>query len=238
VAGHLFPQQTTCNNCRGTGKVYRDKDKCKLCKGNRTVEKRKHLELYIPPGSRQGDRIVLQGEGDQEPGQQPGDVIFDIVEESHDTFKRAGNDLAANIDITLAEALTGFHRVVLTHLDGRGIQICVSQPHGRILKPDQVLKVVGEGMPIKRSASKGDLFMTVKIKFPEDGWLRDTNVLKGLHSLLPKSDLSIPADVVDEVMYDPTATLEDFGAGSGDPRGGDEWEDEEDDDNDPQCAYQ
>ena len=40
-----------CDNCQGSGKVFSDKDKCKKCKGKRTVSEKKPLELYIPPGS-------------------------------------------------------------------------------------------------------------------------------------------------------------------------------------------
>lgn len=114
-------EAVVCSMCSGAGSSFKDKDKCKKCKGNRVVQTKKILELYIPRGSRQGDKIVLQGEADQVPDQEPGDIIFELKETDHDTFARAGADLASDIEITLAEALAGFSRVVLTHLDGRGI---------------------------------------------------------------------------------------------------------------------
>jgi DnaJ family protein A protein 2 len=195
------------------------------------------LELYIPRGSREGDKIVLQGEADQVPGQEPGDIIFELRETSHEVFKRAGADLAAEIDITLAEALTGFSRVVLTHLDGRGIQI--SPPKGKILRPDQVLRVEGEGMPIKRSDARGDLYLTVNVEFPADGSLDADDAIKKLRGILPGPEPPIEATEVEEVEYDPDAAMEDFGAGSDDPRAGGEWQDDEDDEEGgPQCATQ
>lgn len=49
----LFTQETViCSPCKGTGNVVKDKDRCKKCKGERVVEERKVLELYIPRGSR------------------------------------------------------------------------------------------------------------------------------------------------------------------------------------------
>jgi DnaJ family protein A protein 2 len=230
-------EQAVCGNCEGSGSVFKDKDRCKKCKGKRVVQTRKMLELYIPRGSRQGDKIVLQGEADQVPDQEPGDIIFELQETPHEKFRRAGGDLAADIHITLAEALTGFNRVVLTHLDGRGIQI--HPPKGHVLRPDQVLRIEGEGMYMKKSDARGDLFLIVNIEFPEDGWLQDEAAVASLRKLLPPPPPALKADTVDEVEYDGDATMEDFGAGSDDPRGGAEWEDDEDDEESgPQCAQQ
>lgn len=41
-----------CTTCSGRGSFFSDKDKCKKCKGKRTVEAKKILEIYIPPGSK------------------------------------------------------------------------------------------------------------------------------------------------------------------------------------------
>jgi DnaJ homolog subfamily A member 2 len=223
-----------CDTCKGSGNVFKDKDKCKKCKGVKTVETKKVLELYIPRGSKEGDKIVLPGEGDQMPDQEPGDIIFELEEIPHKVFRRAGSDLAAELEVTLAEALTGFDRVVVKHLDGRGIQI--KHPKGKILRPGQVLKVDGEGMPMKRSEGKGDLYLVVNVKFPEDGWVSDDASLSTLKDILPKPDPVITADVVDEVDFDADADLDDFGGNSG--GGGAEWEDEDDEEGGPQCATQ
>lgn len=184
---------------------------------------------------REGDKIVLEGEADQVPGQEPGDIVFHIVEIEHPTFRRAGADLTATLDITLAEALAGFSRVVVKHLDGRGIEITHPKKPGQVLHPDQVLKVAGEGMPHKRSDARGDLYLVVNVKFPDDKWTPSPAELEKLREILPKPEPPVQADVVDEVEYDPKGDLEDFGAG--DPRGGSGWEDD-DDDEPAQCAAQ
>lgn len=186
---------------------------------------------------REGDRIVLEGEADQIPDQQPGDLVFNLVEIEHGTFRRAGADLSAQMDITLAEALCGFSRVVIKHLDGRGIKLNHRQSKGLVLKPGQVIKLAGEGMPHKKSDMKGDLYLVVHVIFPEDGWLQDDSIVTKLQEILPKSETSISADSVDEVEYDKTATLDDFGAGD-DSQGG-AWVDEDDEEGgQPQCAQQ
>lgn len=239
VGGMLSPITTLCANCGGSGKVFKDKEKCKKCKGKRVVEKRKILELYIPRGAREGERIVLAGEADQQPDQEPGDIIFELVEKEHPVFRRAGADLQAELHITLAEALTGFHRVVLTHLDGRGISLNVNQPRGRILRPNEVLKVPGEGMPIKRSDARGDLYLIVDIKFPEDGYIQDEAAIQKIRDLLPGPDPEIKTDDVEDIEFETDADLDDFGGNSDDPRAANSWEDDDDDmEGGPQCATQ
>lgn len=239
--GLVAPTTVACSTCSGEGKFFKDKDRCKKCKGARVVQQKKMLELYIPPGSREGEKIVLAGEADQHPDQEAGDIVFHLVEVPHKTFKRAGSDLAADLEITLGEALTGFNRVVVTHLDGRGIQLNVAQPDGQIMKPDQILRVEGEGMPVKKSDAKGDLYLIVRIKFPEDGWIKDQATVDKLRDLLPPPEMSSAAkpDVVDDVEFEADVSIEDFGGESGDPRGGAEWEDEDADEAaGAQCAQQ
>jgi DnaJ family protein A protein 2 len=245
--GLVTQQAVTCSTCHGRGSFYADKEKCKKCKGSRTVKQKKLLELYIHRGSRQGERIVLAGEADQNPDDaSPGDIIFELSEADHSVFKRAGDDLHADLNITLSEALTGFNRVVLLHLDGRGIQINVKQPSGKVLRPDEVIKVQGEGMPVKRSDIKGDLYLSIKIEFPKDGWLKDQADVDRVRAVLPvppekKYKVGETPDVVDEVSFERVENLEGFGAGSGDPRAAAaQWEDDDDDDEGggPQCAQQ
>ena len=115
-------------------------------------------------------RIILAGAGDEEPGIPPGDVIFVLKQTPHDSFQRSGNDLLTTVHITLSEALFGFSRILVTHLDGRGIH--VSSPPGKIIKPGESIVAKGEGMPIhKHPDAKGNLYVVFKIDMPGEEWL-------------------------------------------------------------------
>lgn len=48
----LTPSTVTCSTCNGQGEFFSPKDKCKKCKGNKTVEEKKMLEIYIPRGAK------------------------------------------------------------------------------------------------------------------------------------------------------------------------------------------
>ena len=41
-----------CDMCKGDGNYYKEKDKCKKCKGKKINAERKMLEIYIPRGSK------------------------------------------------------------------------------------------------------------------------------------------------------------------------------------------
>lgn len=187
----------TCEPCSGTGSVFREKDRCRKCKGKCVLEEKKVVEVYIPRGSNQGDKIILEGEADEQPGYETGNIVFVVEEKEHDVFMREGADLSAKLKIELSEALTGFSRTVLKHLDGRGIHL--THPQGKILRPGQVLKIAGEGMPHKKGDGRGDLYLEVDIQFPEDGWTPDVDTLRKAlpHETLPKID----GEPVDEVEY-------------------------------------
>lgn len=235
--GMLTQETVECSACTGQGSVFNPKDKCKKCKGQRTVESKSQLEIYIPRGAKEGDTIVIENEADHVPGaQEPGDLIFHLQQLPHSTFQRAGADLLAKLEITLAEALTGFRRAVVKHLDGRGIELQHPKQEGQILRPGQVLRISGEGMPHKRSDTKGDLYLSVDIQFPADGFLKDSQALEQLRTLLPPPAPPLEADEADEVDYEPNASMEHFGGR--DAAGGWEDDDDEADGAQPQCAQQ
>jgi DnaJ homolog subfamily A member 2 len=223
VGPMLTQRVVPCGACEGTGEIWDAKDKCKKCKGKKTTEEKKQLELYIPPGSKEGDQIRLEGEADQVPGtESTGDIVFHLVELPDDNFQRTGNDLSAKLDVTLAEALFGFNRVVIKHLDGRGIEMTHPYEEGKVLRPQDVIKIPGEGMPIKRSEAKGDLYLIVEVEFPEDGFFTDPATIESMKKMLPGPAPAIEADIVDPVEYE-EADIEDIGGEEG--RG--QWEDEE-----------
>lgn len=101
----------------------------------------------------------------------PGDVIFVLNVRHHESFERSGNDLLAKVQITLSESLLGFSRILITHLDGRGLQ--VSSPPGKIIRPGDTIILRGEGMPhYKNQDVKGDLYVVFDVEFPSDDWLK------------------------------------------------------------------
>lgn len=113
--------------------------------------------------------------------------------------------------ISLTEALCGFDKVLITHLDGRGIQ--VKNLPGNVIKPGMVKRVPNEGMPTyKHPDNRGDLYIQFDVEFPNDGFAA-IEQLKQLETILPKRQtaLSTKHEIIDECHL-MNATLETFGS--------------------------
>ncbi|KAF9929266.1 hypothetical protein FBU30_001748 [Linnemannia zychae] len=208
--GMMQQMQITCPTCDGEGSTMRDKDKCKKCKGNKVVNEKKMMEIFIEKGMRNGEKIPMKGEADQQPGIETGDVILVLQQKPHALFERSGADLSCKITITLVEALCGFSKILINHLDGRGIH--VEQPAGKVIRPGQVMKIVGEGMPhYRRPIDKGDLYITFEIEFPQDNWAT-VGDMKSLETLLPgRGDTLMEPELVDHCTLVP-GDMDDYGS--------------------------
>jgi DnaJ family protein A protein 2 len=162
----MYSQSTRpCDDCNGQGEVISEKDKCKTCDGKKVVKEKKIIEVQIDKGAPNGEKYVFHGEADEYPGIEPGDVVIQVQEEAHKSFKRRGADLLMEKEISLLEALTGVD-FVLTHLDGRLIRI--KNKAGEVIKPDDIKTVEGYGMPYHKQPYKfGNLFVVFKVTFPE-----------------------------------------------------------------------
>lgn len=188
--------QMQCRDCSGQGERVPEKDRCKNCQGRKTAKERKILEVHIDKGMRDGQKITFTGEGDQEPGIEPGDIIIILDEKEHSIFKRDEVDLRMNMDIDLVEALCGFQKT-LEMLDKRKIVI-TSHP-GEIIKPGDKKCVLSEGMPrYKNPFEKGRLIITFSVNFPPDGFITEAH-LPQLQQLLPPREKVILPDDGEEV---------------------------------------
>ncbi|CAE6437213.1 unnamed protein product [Rhizoctonia solani] len=222
--------RSVCLDCDGEGTKIKEKDRCKKCKGKKIVSESKKIEFAIKKGMEDQTRITLSKQGDQVPGKETGDLIFVLNLQDHQSFNRHGHSLMTIVRLTLSEALTGFNRVLFTHLDGRGIRVA-SDPN-KITRNQNVIKITGEGMPILDASGKGDLYVTFVVDMPDDEWLKglDQTALEALAKLLPPKKLDPPANVVTDVSFT-DADADEFN---------DEWEDsdEEEEEEGPQCRHQ
>lgn len=64
--GMMAQSWATCDQCDGEGVKVREKDRCKKCKGKKTVTTKKKLDLRIERGMLDGQTIEFSGENDEE----------------------------------------------------------------------------------------------------------------------------------------------------------------------------
>jgi molecular chaperone DnaJ len=155
-----FSFSEPCRECQGVGTIV--EEKCPECRGTGGVTKTRTLNVRIPPGVTDGQRIRLSGRG--EPGERggpAGDLYVVIKVRPDDIFQRDGDDLKLTVPVTFAEAALGADLRVPT-LDGAvTVRVPVGTPSGR------TLRVRGKGVTT-RAGRTGDLLVTVDVQVPKD----------------------------------------------------------------------
>jgi len=126
--------QTVCPDCSGEGEIVKDKDRCKKCQGKKTIVERKVLHVPVDRGVPSGQVISFPGDGDQYPGVEPGDVVFEIEQKPHEKFTRKGDDLIYKAKIHLYTALAG-GQIRIQHLDTQPRFIVLNIYPGEVIQP-------------------------------------------------------------------------------------------------------
>jgi molecular chaperone DnaJ len=155
-----FSFSEPCRDCQGVGSIV--DEKCPECHGTGGVTKTRTLNVRIPAGVSDGQKIRLAGRG--EPGDRggpAGDLYVLIKVRPDPTFGRQGDDLTLAVPITFPEAVNGVDLKVPT-LDGA---VTLRVPAGT--KGGRTLRVRGKGVH-RRDGSNGDLLVTVDLVIPAE----------------------------------------------------------------------
>jgi molecular chaperone DnaJ len=148
-----------CRECRGRGLVV--DDPCPDCHGSGRATGTRTMNVRIPAGVADGQRIRLKGKGAPgERGGPSGDLFVEVHVTPHELFGRKGDNLTLNVPITFAEAALGTELKVPT-LNGPPVTLKV--PTGTA--NGRTFRVKGRGVT-RKDGSKGDLLVTVEVVVP------------------------------------------------------------------------
>jgi len=202
--GMVTQANGVCDECDGQGTIIPAGSRCKICRGKRTTKEKKVIEIQLDKGCPSDFKKVFYGEGDHEPGKEPGDIVIQLEEKEHTTFQRHGKDLTMRMDIDVSEALCGLNRLLKT-LDNRTI-VLTTEP-GEVIKQADIKCIQGEGMPTFRDPfNKGKLIIIFNTTYPDK---LDPATAKKIAALLPKIEKPIvpkDAENVKLEVFDGNAT--------------------------------
>ena len=165
--------QEPCGDCAQTGQ--RILEACTDCGGRRVAERTSDLDVVVDPGMQDGDRIVFPGQCSESPlFDQPGDVVLVVRTAAEEgSWQRRGADLVTEIELTVAESLLGWGRVLDGHPSGRALRLAWRDG---LLRDGEVLRVPGWGMPVRgagsqahRSAAMGELKLVCRVATVDQG---------------------------------------------------------------------
>lgn len=154
-----FAVQRPCPMCLGRGQV--PTERCPTCNGAGEVRTRKKVLITVPPGTDDGSRIRLKGQGGRGERNGPaGDLLITFQVEADRFFRREGLDVIAPVPINIAQATLG-SRISVRTLDGKRVAIRI--PAGTA--NGKRFRVPGQG--IERDGAKGDLIVQIDVQVPE-----------------------------------------------------------------------
>lgn len=153
-----FSFSEPCRECRGAGTIV--DDPCPECRGTGQTTSTRTINVRVPAGVEDGQRIRLAGKGiPGERGGPAGDLYVVVHVRPHDYFGRKGDHLTLTVPVTFPEAALGTAVTVPT-LDGPvTLKIAPGTASGR------TMRVRGKGVQ-RKDGSAGDLLVTVEVAVP------------------------------------------------------------------------
>jgi len=171
-----------CDECHGDGRV--PKQPCGECRGEGRVANKRTLEVEVPAGIADGQRIRLGGHGHSgEMGAPAGDLYVIVSVREDDRFVREGDNLITALDVAAPLAALGGTLEVPTLEGAASIEL----PAGT--QPGEVLTLRGAGMPALRRSRRGDLRIVVNVIVPRRLSPEQRELMERLNDTLSEENL-------------------------------------------------
>ncbi|WP_436771846.1 molecular chaperone DnaJ [Yinghuangia sp. YIM S09857] len=156
-----FAFSEPCRDCKGRGLIV--DDPCIVCHGSGRARSARTMQVRVPAGVQDGQRIRLKGKGAPgERGGPAGDLYVVVHVRPHPVFGRKGDNLTVTAPVTFPEAVLGAEITVPTL---GGTPVTLKLPAGT--KNGATLRVRGRGAA-RKDGSRGDLLVTVEVTVPKD----------------------------------------------------------------------
>jgi molecular chaperone DnaJ len=156
-----FGLSEPCKTCRGRGLVV--DDPCTECSGSGRAMSSRTIQVRIPAGVADGQRIKIPGKGTSgEHGGKSGDLFVKVHVTPHAVFGRSADNLTVTVPVTVPELALGAEIKVPTH---RGAAVTVRIPPGT--QNGQVFRVPGRGVR-RKDGTLGALLATVEVVVPQE----------------------------------------------------------------------
>ena len=175
-----FMTSRPCSRCGGTGQVV--KNPCKKCGGTGHTRVSRKIEVKIPAGIDEGQRVRISGGGEAgQRGGPNGDLYVYIYVKHHKLFKRSGADVISEVPISFVQAALG-DTIEVPTIDGKAE---LKIPAG--IQSGTVLRMRGKGIPHLRGTGRGDQHVRVKVLTPQKLTSKQKDALQAFGDLCGES---------------------------------------------------
>ncbi|NUT55697.1 MAG: molecular chaperone DnaJ [Thermoleophilia bacterium] len=154
-----FVRTQACPTCLGAGTVV--ETPCTACEGDGRIVESKQLEVSIPAGLHDGQRIRIRGAGHAGAnGGIPGDAYVEVRVARDERFERDGDDILSQVDLTIVQAARGATVSIPTLAGDHELEF---EPG---TQPGEVRVLRGRGLPSLERAGRGDHRVLVNVAVP------------------------------------------------------------------------
>jgi molecular chaperone DnaJ len=165
-----------CVACGATGS--RIPTPCRDCRGDGRIRSERAIDVEVPVGVDDGQRLRLSGRGPAAPrGGIPGDLYVTVRVAQDPRFERYGDDLLHVRRIAFTQAALGT-RLDIDTLDGQEEFVV---PAGT--QPGHEFRLKGRGVPALRGRGRGDLIVHVDVDMPGRLGAEEEELLRSLAKL-------------------------------------------------------
>jgi molecular chaperone DnaJ len=176
----FFAVQQTCPRCKGRGQIV--SQPCDSCLGQGRLRKKKNLNVKVPEGVDNGDRIRLTGEGEAgRNGGPPGDLYVEIRVREHQIFERDGSHLSCEVPVSFVTAALGGSVEVPTLGGNVELKVPAETQSGRVFRLRE------KGVKPVRGGPVGDLFCRVVIETPVNLTEEQRDILRSFEASMQGS---------------------------------------------------
>jgi molecular chaperone DnaJ len=178
-----------CPRCNGEGTIITNR--CAECEGEGRRPEERRLQVSIPAGIDDGQRIALEAQGEAGPrGGPPGDLYVAVHVRPHPQLVRRGAELYHELPVTFPQAALGARLAVPTVEGSEEVEIPAGTQAGH------EIRLRGKGVPRLRGAGRGDLHVIVNVVVPTKLGKRERELLRELGevatpAVLPKGGPSV-----------------------------------------------
>ena len=148
----------TCPRCAGRGQT---ENSCAACRGDGRVGRKETVEVRIPPGAQDGSRLRVAAKGNAgRAGGPAGDLYIVTRVGPHPVFERNGDEIHAEVPITIAEAILG-GKIDVPTIDGKArLKVPPATSSGKTFRLRE------KGVLNRRTGRRGDQLVKVKVVVP------------------------------------------------------------------------
>ena len=174
-----FQAQQICSRCQGEGRVV--KNVCKTCNGAGVNYKEETVNVELPRGISENERLKYVGMGNAVKGGIPGSLIINISVLKHNNFELNGNDLKYNLKLSYPQLILG-DKVKVPTIDGGEIMVDIP----KYSNPGDNLRINKKGLFKLNTDIRGNMIIVLDIEIPNNIEGEELELIEKLKKLKDK----------------------------------------------------